>query len=85
MGKGEGWGEGLGEGEGQNGNDWDHGLLGCCKSPIHCKLKFDICKGALMHVTLQNYEFYMINHIILIYFRFVWNFSSMLPDLQNCT
>ena len=42
MGKGEGWGEGLGEGEGQNGNDWDHGILGCCKSPIHCKLKFNI-------------------------------------------
>ena len=55
MGKGEGWGEGLGEGEGQNGNDWDHGLLGCCKSPIHCKLKFDICKGALIH-TLYFYR-----------------------------
>ena len=39
MGKGEGWGEGSGDGGGQSGNDWDHGLLGCCKSPLHCKLK----------------------------------------------
>ena len=37
MGKGEGWGEGCGEGGGQGGSDWDHGLLGCCKSPLHCK------------------------------------------------
>jgi len=36
MGKGEGWGEGSGDGGGQSGNDWDHGLLGCCKSPLHC-------------------------------------------------
>ena len=40
MGKGEGWGEGRGEGEGQGGNDWDHGLFTCCKSPIHCKHKY---------------------------------------------
>ena len=39
MGKGEGWGEGSGNGSGQGGNDWDHGLLGCCKSPLHCKYK----------------------------------------------
>merc|ERR1712001_424811 len=24
---------GSGSGTGQAGNDWDHGLLGCCKSP----------------------------------------------------